>query len=76
MRFKVGDRVKCIDIYGVDHISLNKIYTVVHEDHKLEWGMNNTFIGIITSTGYLEKYRRNRFVLIPPDILPEGLFML
>ncbi len=73
MKFKIGDRVKCIDIYGQINISLNKIYTIVHEDHKLEWGMNNTFIGIINSTGQLGKYRRDRFVLINNN-LPDELF--
>ncbi len=70
--FKIGDTVKCIDIDGIRRLTLEKIYTIVNEDHKLEWG--DSIICVVDDKGKVGKYNRGRFFLIKTNHLSEELF--
>ncbi len=74
--FKKGDTVKCIDIDGIKRLTLEKIYTIVNEDHKLSWGNNIIFVGVVDDVGKVGKYNRGRFFLTKTTHFKEELFTL
>ncbi len=69
MKFKRGDRIRCIKSEPVTgRITKGKMYTVVISDTPIH-------CGIIDDIGTYYNYKVDRFELIK-DILPDDLFQL
>ncbi len=69
MRYKAGDKIRCIDTGQYNRITLNKIYTVNARS-------GDEYVVITNDHNDKGVFYKNRFELVNDIILPEELFVL
>ncbi len=76
MRYKRGDKVKCIYAGGIDRLTLNKTYTILHDEYFFgPTKARGSFVNILDDNKMEGNYISDRFVLIN-DIFSDELFQL